>query len=377
MLTPRRARVHLVALPHTQVTREYDYCAYTAKLRRFTTMLAFSEHTPLLYGPEQCDVAPVTELYPVVDAEDRQLWFGMDQWDRNRVFNGWDATGEHWRTMNQRAAALIANNWQAGDLLGLIAGQCQMQVAAELHTRGIKPLIWEWGIGYSGVVPGSHRTYESYAWAHHVAGLQAGRTEADSEAVAGGTDEMHYFDSVIPNCYDSADFAPSFEPGEYLLFMGRPTPRKGLPIVAEIAARAGLPVKVAGQPGADIPGAEYVGLVTGQAKAELLAGARAVLTPTSYLEPFGGVAVEAMLSGTPVIASDWGAFTETVVPHVTGFRCRTLAEFLTAVKLVEHIDRRGVHREAIGKYTLTHGARLYDQHIQKLLTLYGEGWYAL
>lgn len=357
-------RVHIVALPHTLVTPDYDWCAYTAKIRRFTTMLADAGHTPILYGPEVVDVHPATVIRPVVTTTDLLAWFGVEQWNRDAVFDAWDQRAPHWQQMNARAAAAIATDWQPTDLLGLIAGQCQGQVVDELRAAGVEPLTWEWGIGYSGVLAGSHRTYESYAWAHHVAALTR-------------SDDIRYFDSVIPNCYLPEEFAPSLKVGEYLLFMGRPTERKGLSIVREIAQRTDLPVKVAGQPGADIPGAEYVGIVTGQAKKELLAGARAVLTPTTYLEPFGGVAVEAMLSGTPVIATDWGAFTETVVPFISGLRCRTLSEFLQAVKTVHHIDRRDVLAHAQSRYTTDIGARLYGKQIDRLLTLHADGWYQL
>lgn len=358
-------RVHVVALPHTQLRRDYEWCAYTAKVCRFVGMLTACGHEPLVYGPDAPDegvLAQAVKYFPIVDDADRLAWFGVATWNTDQVFDGWDAAADHWTVMNARAALLIRDNWEPGDVIGIIAGHCQAQVLHQLAD--LAPLAVEWGIGYSGVLDATHKVYESHAWAHHVAGLRR-------------EDDIRYFDTVIPNCYDPGDFTPSINQGQYLLFMGRPTPRKGLAIVTELAQRSGVPVKIAGQPGFDIPGAEHLGLVTGAAKAELLAGALAVLTPTSYLEPFGGVAVEAMFSGTPVIATDWGAFTETVQHGRTGFRCRTLKEFLIAVKRVPQIDRREVIEYANLNYSTTVGARMYDRFLTNAATLRGEGWYTL
>lgn len=354
-------RVHVVSLPHTLLTRDYDWCAYTAKARRFVGMLAAGGHQPLVYGPDVHELVDDAEYTVIATADDRRKWFGSSEWNSSRVFDQWDVQAPAWAITNARAAAAIRERWQPGDVLGIIAGLCQQPIVAQLAD--LNPLVWEWGIGYSGVLDGSHKVYESYAWAHHIAAVR-------------GKDDIQFFDTVIPNCYDPADFLPSHDPGDYLLFMGRPTPRKGLPIVAEIAQRTDLPVKVAGQPGHDIPDAEYVGLVTGQDKAELLAGARALLCPTTYLEPFGGVAVEAMLSGTPVISTDWGGFTETVITGVTGYRCRTLRQFLDAVRNAEHLDRHQILAEAHARYTTVIGAWLYSQHLDTLATLHGDGWYA-
>jgi hypothetical protein len=356
-------RIHLVALPHTQLTRDYDYCAYTAKIRRMAAMLLACGHTPIIYGPEEHDT-PDANYVPIIDSSDRQKWFGAPTWDRDRVFDLWEPGADHWRQMGMRAAVAIATSWQPGDIVGLIAGASQQIVLDLLGAAGLTPLAWEWGIGYSGILASTHHTYESYAWAHHVAGLQH-------------HDDLHYFDSVVPNCYDPHDFTPTTTPGDYLLYMGRPTPRKGLPILAELAKHTTVPIKVAGQPGADIPGTEYVGLVTGKDKAELLAGAAALLAPTTYLEPYGGVAVEAMMSGTPAITTDWGGFTETVQHATTGFRCRTLRDFLDAIDAAPDLDRAAITDYATGRYSLTAGARMYGAVIGKLTTLHGNGWYAL
>lgn len=358
-------QIHLVALPHTQLTKAYDWCAYTAKLRRFTHMLVRAGYTPVVYGADEHECAEGTIYVPIIGDTERKEWFGTATWDINTVFDHWDADAPCWRQMNIRAAVAIATYWRPGDILGLIAGRCQQLIPQMLKAGGLTaPIVWEWGIGYSGVLPDTHHTYESYAWAHHVAGLRH-------------HDDVRFYDSVVPNCFDADDFTPSLLTGDYLLYLGRPTARKGLPIIAEIAKHTDIPIKIAGQPGADIPGTEYVGVVLGAEKAQLLAGARALLAPTTYLEPFGGVAVEAMLSGTPVITTDWGAFTETVEHGVTGYRCHTLQDFLDAVEDVERMNRGVVVSTALSKYTLDAGSAQYDQVIQRLLTLYGDGWYTL
>jgi glycosyltransferase involved in cell wall biosynthesis len=356
-------RIHVVSLPHTLLTRSYDWCAYTAKTRRLVTMLADTEHETFVYGPDVHECQDATEYIPVVFEADRLDWFGATEWDQTQVFDRWDVNDPTWRTMNARAASAIRVRWQEGDVLGIIGGLCQQQIVDELAD--LKPLTVEWGIGYSGVLDSSHKVYESYAWMHHVAGLRR-------------QEDFQYFDDVIPNCFDMRDFAFRDRPGDYLLFMGRPNPRKGLPIIAELAQRLDVPIVVAGQPGAaeQIPGAEYAGIVTGAEKAALLAGALATLVPTTYLEPFGGVAVESMLSGTPVIATDWGAFTETVVHGITGYRCRMLADFIDAVHNCESMDRFAVRRYAMARWTTDIGAGLYDAYLNRVSQLHGPGWYA-
>ena len=100
-----------------------------------------------------------------------------------------------------------------------------------------------------------------------------------------------------------------------------------------------------------------------------------MICPTGYVEPFGGVAVEAMLCGVPVITSPFGAFTETIVDGVTGFRCHTAAEFRAAAVAAGELDPATIRRYAEDRFSLAAVASRYDRWLGQLGSLYDQGWY--
>jgi glycosyltransferase involved in cell wall biosynthesis len=144
----------------------------------------------------------------------------------------------------------------------------------------------------------------------------------------------------------------------YLVFLGRISPEKGPVEAIQIARRAGVPLKIAAKidrddkvwaeenviPLFDLPGVEYIGEVEERGKAELLAGALALIFPIDWPEPFGMTMIESLASGTPVIARRRGAVGEVLIDGVTGFICETEDEMVDAIGRVAWIDRAHCRR---------------------------------
>jgi glycosyltransferase involved in cell wall biosynthesis len=123
--------------------------------------------------------------------------------------------------------------------------------------------------------------------------------------------------------------------GDYVLFLGRMAPCKGVHLAIDAAVRAGIPLKLAGEiqpvfqnywddqvkPRIDGECVEYVGEADHPLKCELLGRARALLFPIQWNEPFGLVMIEAMACGTPVLAFSGGAVEEVVADGTSGWIC--------------------------------------------------------
>jgi glycosyltransferase involved in cell wall biosynthesis len=146
--------------------------------------------------------------------------------------------------------------------------------------------------------------------------------------------------SVVHHGIPLSDYQYRSRKGDYLLFLGRMAPCKGPALAIDVARRAGLPLKLAGEiqpyfrtywendvlPNIDGEEIQYVGEADKAWKNELLSHARALLFPIQWNEPFGLVMIEAMACGTPVIALPFGSVPEVVRDGVSGWICRDVAE---------------------------------------------------
>jgi glycosyltransferase involved in cell wall biosynthesis len=152
------------------------------------------------------------------------------------------------------------------------------------------------------------------------------------------------------------------------------SPDKGVHTAGEVARRAGYPLKIAAklrEPAERayfdervrplLRGAvEYVGVVGGADKHALLGDATCLLNPIAWPEPFGMVMIEALATGTPVVATPCGSVPELVVDHVTGFvrgGVDALAEALGAVHL---LDRAACRGDAARRFST---ARMVAEHV--------------
>jgi glycosyltransferase involved in cell wall biosynthesis len=83
-----------------------------------------------------------------------------------------------------------------------------------------------------------------------------------------------------------------------------------------------------------------------------------------------------MSCSTPVVTTDWGAFTETVIHGQTGFRCRTFKQFLDAVEAAPTLDPHAIREHALSNYSLETTAPKYNDYFRRLQTLRGDEWYS-
>jgi len=124
---------------------------------------------------------------------------------------------------------------------------------------------------------------------------------------------------------------------------------------------------------------EYVGLAGVEERKELMSKAKGFFCISTYSEPFGAAVVEAMLSGCPVITSDWGGFTETVVHGKTGYRVRNFDQLLWAIKNVDKIDPQVCRKWAESNYGMEKISSMFEEYFYslKLNLCYEWGWYTI
>lgn len=360
-------RVHLLALPSAQTTKEYDLCGFTQVTIRFARLLKSLGYYVILYGGEENE-APCDEFVTVMHKEEVSTLLtatinkdtGLPEPTpyQYAYIESWSPI---WQLANARTIKEIAKRKEPHDFICSIGGGSQKPVA-DGHPD---MMFVEYSIGYQGSFS-PYRVFESNAWRHY--------TYAKHDIA-----NARYFDDVIPLFYDEMEFPFRDTKEPFALYVGRLVERKGLLIACRAAEAAGVPLKVIGHgdKGFITHGAEYLGELPAKERNEWMSRAQCVLTPTIYIEPFNQVAVEAQLCGTPVISTDLGGFTETVEQGKTGFRCNYLGEFVDAIKRAPLLKPAYIRQRAIDLYSIDAVAPAYGRYFNRLSLLWGKGWDSL
>ncbi|MFZ9655110.1 MAG: glycosyltransferase [Limnohabitans sp.] len=353
-------RLHLVGIFHTKATTEFSHCAFTGKALRFPRMMQAQGFEVIEYSNAGSE-AGATEHVEMLSHEEFDRLYGSR---KQTAFYGDDACvgSEGHRLFEGRLIAAMHQRLEPGDIICHPFGHAHEALVRIFPNHQHV----ETGIGYPTLMANSYRIYESYAWMHYHQGRE-------------NRNGINY-EWVVPNYFDLDDWQPEYAAGAYLAFLGRICSVKGMDTIRAIADHSPYPIVLHGQGDPSTwshPNIEYRGPIHGRARSEFLRNARACLMPSVFTEPFAGAGVEAMLCGTPLIAVDYGAFTETIIEGLTGFRCHTLQDWLDAIDKVGDLNRKAIAYVTRQRYSLETCGAKYKKIFQTLADLHGDGWYAL
>jgi len=333
-------------MPQSFTTRDFSVCGFSQKTIRFCWMMKTLGHKVFLYsGPH--NQAVCDEHIVISTEEDQKLITGGNHY----VYPSWVASHPVWGKTNQTAVDEINKRKEKGDFVCILGGNCQKQIADSLPDLKVV----EYGIGYEGFFS-KWKVWESHVWRSYCIGRWANAKPIDQH------------DTVINAFYDDSEYKRNIPKKPYALFLGRITAQKGIEDACEAAEKAGMPLKVAGFGNAKLVsrGAEYLGEVTLDKKLELLGEASVLICPTRSFEPFGNVACEAQLSGTPVVSTNYGGFVESVEDGVTGFRCNTVDEMAAALHHSQSLSRATIVSRAIKLFSMRSKMFDYNRYFNAL-----------
>jgi len=382
-------RFHLMSLPHSSTVKNWGPCAFTQLTYRFSQMMHDMGHEVFHYGTEGAQVACTEHIDVLTKEVQKQAYGDWSPWNQLWIHNGKDLA---YTTFRKNAIEELKRRKEPGDIL-LISNGNWLREISDVAGAGIATV--EPYVGYLGYFA-KYKVFPSYAWMHHMYGKVSANKSMKENFATG-----NWYDAVIQHFFDPADHTYEEIKEDYFLYTGRLIQRKGVHVAVDLCQRLGAKLIISGQPiypspqdkyewslrSAGIldennqmkPNVEYVGALSFEELDKIRSKARAVIVPSLYMEPFGMVVPEALLSGTPVITTDWGAFPEMVPQGEVGYRCRTMDDFMWAANNIDKIDPAHCREYAIKNFSMERIGPAYQEYFTKIHDLYvgGKGWYTM
>jgi glycosyltransferase involved in cell wall biosynthesis len=321
-------------------------------------MMMARGHVVYHYGHKRSEVY-CTQHISVTDDEVLQKAYGPD-YDFRKTFFRHNAEDHAHITFCKNAIEAVKIYKQPNDFLLMFWGLGHKPIMdAHPDLIAVEP-----GIGCYNRPSCRFNVFESYAVMH---GIYAKHNMQPA-----------WFDCVIPNYFepdpvvnDTDELSTTInalEPG-FALVICRMCEDKGVGLAVDAASRAGFRIVIAGQGDpkylTDKP-YTFLGYVEPKHRRALLSKARCLMSLSYYTEPFGGIAVEAQFAGVPVITTDWGAYPETVLHGVTGYRCRTMDHIVFAMKDCVKLDKDAIKTWATSRYGFDKVASMYEEYFGML-----------
>ena len=356
-------RIFCLGFPHTQTIDPRDeelinLCPFTEQVWYFAKMMVDRGHEVIHIGnpgshpPKGCEhIDAITEDY-------WRVLYGWRKPEEPFVTARDNAYGHQWNLYQDNVKKIIQE--RGGDPYTSIVSCLWGHNGC---VKDVPQIVVECGIG-SPYAFAAFRIYLSHAWRHYHEGLEQNW----------GGDK--WYRQVIPLGINLDMFGPVTEKKDnFFLVQTRMLEPKGVRIAVQVARELQTPIVLTGRGDASSFVAEWpvgviaAGMSSSKVRRDLMRRAKALFSPSRYVEPYGAVALEAMASGCPVISTDLGGYVDTVVDGYTGYRCNTFAEFVRAANHVGEINPH-VCREWVEKNnSLAVVGERYERYFESLLRL--------
>ena len=189
------------------------------------------------------------------------------------------------------------------------------------------------------------------------------------------------FVKTIYHGLSTREYSFNSQPKDYLLWLSKITPQKGIADAIDIAKRTGKKLIISGyippeyadyfnyrlKPLIDGKQIQFVGASDFPKKIELFKNAKAFLFPIRRPEPFGLVVIESMACGTPVIAYKEGSMPEIIKDGKTGFLVNSPEEAIEAIGKIGQIERKTCRRSVSHKFSLKKMVNKYEALYYKII----------
>ena len=321
-------KLHIIPNPCGITNTKYTFDPFNIAVHKFIRHMKGYGWDMIHYGHELSDVD--CEHVTVIYTKDRPA----PKNDQDIIQSSTDVIVK----FNKRVVKELSIRKSPDDIIINFYGEDNRYVIeSNLDLTSVEP-----SIGYDTTsVVSQYRGFTSYSQMHYYYGQQNMLMNPS------------WYDEVIPNAFTVSDFNYSAiqmtkHLGKKLIIAG---PKEQFFLWNDT-----VPDHV-----------ELVGYLDHEKRKNFLSNIKALIAPSHYLEPFGNMVIEAALSGTPSITSDWGGFSETVVDGVTGYRCKDFTSFVSAINNIDLIDRATCRDLAIQRYSNEVIHKRFDTWLRKIM----------
>lgn len=345
---------HCLGIPYAPTRKEISLCAFVQKVYKFCDEMTKKGHTVYHYGHENSNVNCTEHVHVFNNNTLEESYGNLNLW-KTQGFNQ-NVGAKAFEIFNCKAIEEIDKRLKDKNEFILCWFGYGHQACAEYFKD--RAIIVEPSIGYDSMFA-PIKIFETYAQMHKMNGMANKNVHFGREFV------------IYPG-FDPQDFIYSEEKSNVGLFLGRIIESKGAKLAYDLCNHIGQEMIFAGPNILNLPDTKYckfVGFVEPKERAELLSKAKFLFAPSLFVEPCNWTAIEAQFSGTPVICTDFGGFTETVVQNTTGIRCINSRHMIYAIQNIDkHIRSKDCREHVSGRFTLKDQMSHYEFLFESLIS---------